>query len=122
MYLTQTIAGRPMAGALPGDCFDAGRLTRFGYLTLTAQSDSLLCAKGQKLPAHEFHHWDCTRLGGDWLAQKPSGRSWTSGLAGPTLYAGYPHLHFCAAPGAAVRFYTACIKEKHRHESDHPTR
>lgn len=122
MYLTQTIAGRPMAGALPGDCFDAGRLTRFGYLTLTAQSDSLLCAKGQKLPAHEFHHWDCTQLGGDWLAQKPSGRSWTSGLAGPTLYAGYPHLHFCAAPGAAVRFYTACIKEKHRHESDHPTR
>ncbi len=122
MYLTQTIAGKPMAEALPGHCFDAGRLTRFGYLTLTAQADSLLCAKGQQLPAHEFHYWDCTEPGGDWQAQKPSGRSWACGVAGPTLYAGYPHLHFCAAPGAAVRFYTACIKEKHRHEPDHPTR
>ena len=33
MYLTQAIAGAPMAGVLPGNCADAGRLVRFGYVT-----------------------------------------------------------------------------------------
>ena len=27
-----------MAGALKGVCFDTGKLTRFGYVTLTAQN------------------------------------------------------------------------------------
>ena len=58
MYLTQSIAGRAMVGALPGDCFDTGRLTRFGYITATAQADSLLCRAGEQVPMHEFHHWD----------------------------------------------------------------
>ncbi|MFQ9028211.1 MAG: hypothetical protein ACLR54_00285 [Oscillospiraceae bacterium] len=58
MYLTQSIAGHAMAGALPGDCFDTGKLTRFGYITATAQEDSLLCRAGEQVPMHEFHHWD----------------------------------------------------------------
>ena len=116
MYLTQSIAGHAMAGVLSGSCFDAGKLTRFGYATLTAQRDSMLFAAGEKIPAHEFHRWDAENPGKDFLAEKPSGRSWRCAYAGETLYAGYPHFHFYANLSAAVRFVEACRKEKHRYE------
>ena len=116
MYLTQSIAGHAMAGVLSGSCFDAGKLTRFGYLTLTAQRDSMLFAAGEQIPAHEFHRWDAENPGEDFLAEKPSGRSWRCAYAGETLYAGYPHFHFYANLSAAVRFVEACRKEKHRYE------
>ena len=116
MYLTQSIAGHAMAGVLSGSCFDAGKLTRFGYTTLTAQRDSMLFAAGEQIPAHEFHRWDAENPGEDFLAEKPSGRSWRCAYAGETLYAGYPHFHFYANLSAAVRFVEACRKEKHRYE------
>ena len=116
MYLTQSIASHAMAGILSGSCFDAGKLTRFGYLTLTAQRDSMLFAAGEQIPAHEFHRWDAEKPGSDLLARKISGRSWRCAYAGETLYAGYPHFHFYANLSAAERFVEACRKEKHRHE------
>ena len=115
MYLTEDIAGFPMAGALPGQCRDTGRLTRFGYVTLTAEKDNMLCAAGESIPAHEFHRWDAEFTGDAFTAAKPGGRSWPCVHAGSTLYAGYPHFHFYANPLFAVRFMDACRKEKHRH-------
>ena len=116
MYLTQSIAGHAMAGVLSGSCFDTGKLTRFGYATLTAQRDSMLFAAGEQISAHEFHRWDAENPGEDFLAEKPSGRSWRCAYAGETLYAGYPHFHFYANLSAAVRFVESCRKEKPRHE------
>ena len=118
MYLTQSIAGHAMAGVLSGSCFDAGKLTRFGYATLTAQRDSMLFAAGEQIPAHEFHRWDAENPGEDFLAEKPSGRSWRCAYAGETLYAGYPHFHFYANPSFAVRFLDACRKGKHHAGTD----
>ena len=111
MYLTQSIAGRAMVGALPGDCFDTGRLTRFGYITATARKDNLLCRAGEQVPMHEFHHWDTPQPGGAFLAEKPSGKQWTCVHATDTLYAGFPHFHFYAKPVMAQRFLAACRKE-----------
>lgn len=111
MYLTQAIAGRAMVGALPGDCFDTGKLTRFGYITATAQEDSLLCRAGEQVPMHEFHHWDTPQPGGAFLAEKPSGKQWRCAYATDTLYAGFPHFHFYAKPVMAQRFLAACRKE-----------
>lgn len=111
MYLTQTIAGRAMVGALPGDCFDTGRLTRFGYITATAQEDSLLCRAGERVPMHEFHHWDTPQPGDAFGAEKPSGKQWRCAYATDTLYAGFPHFHFYAKPVMAQRFLAACRKE-----------
>ena len=116
MYLTQAIAGAPMAGVLPGTCADAGRLVRFGYVTLRARRDNLLCRAGEEIRGHEFHRWDATERGEDFTAVKPTGRSWTCAVATPTLYAGYPHFHFYANPAFAPRFYEACLKEKERHD------
>ena len=111
MYLTQSIAGRAMVGALPGDCFDTGKLTRFGYITATAQEDNLLCRAGEQVPMHEFHHWDTPQPGGAFLAEKPSGKQWRCAYATDTLYAGFPHFHFYAKPVMAQRFLAACRKE-----------
>lgn len=110
MYLTQSIAGRAMVGALPGDCFDTGKLTRFGYITATAQEDSLLCRAGERVPMHEFHHWDTPQPGDAFGAEKPSGKQWRCAYATDTLYAGFPHFHFYAKPVMAQRFLAACRK------------
>ena len=116
MYLQRELEGRPMVGFLPGSCFDTGKLTRFGYVTLEAKKDNLLCRAGEQIAAHEFHHWDCTDPGTDFLARKPTGRHWDCAVSTQTLYAGYPHFHFYSNPAFAEHFYEICIKEKHRHD------
>ncbi len=114
MYLTEHIAGSPMVGFIKGGADDTGKLSRFGYVTLTAKQDNMLCGRGEQIPAHEFHRWDCDRTGGDFTAEKPDGRSWDCVFASETLYAGFPHFHFQANPRFAEGFCRACIKEKHR--------
>lgn len=112
LYLQQTVADRegnayPMAGVLPGDGYGTDRLQRFGYLHLTAESDSMLLRKGECLPAHEFHYWDTTCNGAQLHAQKPNGRTWACGFTSESLYAGFPHLHFDGALPLAQRFVSA---------------
>ena len=118
MYLTEKIGCWDMVGFLPGTCRNTGKLTRFGYVTLTAAGDNLLCKAGESFPAHEFHHWDCTENGAGLKAVKPSGKSWDCAVTTKTLYAGYPHLYFYSRPELAVNYYNACREEKHRHEHD----
>ena len=115
MYLTQSIAGAPMVGFLPGECFNTGKLTRFGYVTLQAKMDNLLCKTGEKIRGHEFHHWDVNEPGSGFIASKSNGKSWDCVVATDHLYAGYPHFHFCANPAFAKNFYEACLKECDAH-------
>ena len=97
-----------MAGAFSGDAHNTGKLGRFGYVTLTAQKDGLLCRAGESFPAHEFHYWDSTTPGTDFHAQKPqSDRGWDCAFHTPTLYAGFPHFHFWARPELARNFAAA---------------
>ncbi len=103
-----------MASALPGRGFKTGRLQRFGYAYLAADEDSLLFRKGEKVPVHEFHYWDSTENGTDLHATKPDGRTWECGYASPTLYAGFPHLHFGGEAPLAERFVEAARKERKR--------
>ena len=100
-----------MAGYFPHRAYRTRRLSRFGYVSLSASADNLLCARGESLPAHEFHYWESEDPGEAFLAQKPqSSRSWPCAYATPTLYAGFPHLHFCGIPDAARRFVAACAQ------------
>ena len=112
LYLGQTLVDEagsvwPMAGVLPGDGFRAGRLVRFGYADLTAREDSLLFRAGERVPVHEFHHWDSTCPGDALEAEKPDGRRWRCGFAGPRLYAGFPHLYLAGRPRLAERLVSA---------------
>ena len=116
LYLHRLLAGsdgcdRTLAGVFDGRAGNTGKLSRFGYIDVTARTGGLLCGEGESLPAHEFHYWDSTVPGGDFWAQKPlSGRGWDCGWHTPTLYAGFPHFHFCGAPAAARRFVAACAR------------
>lgn len=112
MYLTGHIAGFPMVGFLPGGCEDKGRLVRFGYVHLTARRDNLLCRAGETIRGHEFHRWDADDPGDGFTARRESGRSWNCAAVSPTLYAGFPHFHFCANPSFAENFYSACLAKK----------
>lgn len=98
----------PMAGVIPRAAFRTPRLTRFGYVTLTAGRDGLLGPAGTQFPAHEFHYWDSDAPGADFQARKPqSDRGWACGYHTPSLYAGFPHFHFRAVPDSARRFVQA---------------
>ena len=110
MYLTEGIGEWPMAGFLPGRSFDTGKLSRFGYVTLKGQSDSMLCSAGEEITAHEFHYWDAEDPGKDFRAEKRSGKTWDCVHASGHLYAGFPHFHFYANPSFAERFYRACLQ------------
>ncbi|MDR1532763.1 MAG: cobyrinate a,c-diamide synthase [Clostridiales bacterium] len=112
--------------------FKTERLQRFGYVTLTANRDNLLCKRGENIRAHEFHYWDCTDCGSDFTARKPvseenpadkltavcpSGRfhrvlskkSWECVHATETLWAGFPHLYFDANPKFCENFIRKAI-------------
>ena len=113
MYLHDSIrtadgAEYPMAGVINGTAFETDRLQRFGYVTMTAERDCLLCVKGESFPAHEFHYWDSTDCGADFTAAKSDGRSWKCVHASPALYAGFPHLYFYSDVRLAERFAAAC--------------
>lgn len=113
LYLQETLSDEtgtpyPMVGSLPGSGFRTERLQRFGYLTLTAQRDNILCQKGETLRAHEFHYWDSTNCGNGFTAEKKDGRTWHCIHCTERMYAGFPHLYLYAHPQAAVRFVQTC--------------
>lgn len=116
MYLTEFIEEFPMVGYLKGKSVNNKKLTRFGYVTLTAKKDNMLCKYGGKIRAHEFHYCDTEYSGEDFFAEKISGKSWDCVFATETLYAGYPHFHFWANRDFAVNFYEACLREKKRYD------
>ena len=120
LYLQQTLEDGdgvpwPMAGVLPGAGFKTSRLQRFGYLTLTAAEDSLLFERGETVPAHEFHYWDCTQNGGAFTGQKPGGGpAWRCGVTSPDLYAAFPHLYFSGEMARRFTDRAAAWKGVHR--------
>lgn len=98
-------------GAVPGESAMTKKLTRFGYVHLTAQQDNVLCRAGEKINGHEFHYSDSTNNGTGFLAAKASGRgSWECATATPTLYAGYPHIHLWGNPEFARNFVQHCCE------------
>ena len=113
MYLQEKLEGSdgnvyPMVGALTGEAARTPRLVRFGYVTLTAEADSMLFRAGEPVPAHEFHHWDSTECGDALTARKYDGRNWKCGVVNDRLYAGYPHLELGGDAPLAERFVRAC--------------
>lgn len=106
LYLQKTLEDEqgvswPMAGALPGAGYKTDRLQRFGYKELNAEGDSLLFRKGETVPTHEFHYWDCTRPGA---------------VLTKTMYAAFPHLHFGGELPLAQRFVERAVKRREEHE------
>ena len=121
LYLGQSLTDAegqswPMVGILPGEAKDAGRLVRFGYAALSADSDSMLFRAGESFPVHEFHHWDSTANGVALAAKKPvGGAEWRCGSVNEHFYAGFPHLYWAGTP-LPQRF--AAAAENYRRDHD----
>ena len=121
LYLGQSLTDAegqswPMVGVLPGEAKDAGRLVRFGYAALSADSDSMLFRAGESFPIHEFHHWDSTANGTALAAKKPvGGAAWRCGSVNEHFYAGFPHLYWAGTP-LPQRF--AAAAENYRRDHD----
>ena len=121
LYLGQSLTDAegqswPMVGVLPGEAKDAGRLVRFGYAALSADSDSMLFRAGESFPIHEFHHWDSTANGTALAAKKPvGGAEWRCGFVNEHFYAGFPHLYWAGTP-LPQRF--AAAAENYRRDHD----
>ena len=121
LYLGQSLTDAegqswPMVGVLPGKAKDAGRLVRFGYAALSADSDSMLFRAGESFPIHEFHHWDSTANGTALAAKKPVGSAeWRCGFIDEHFYAGFPHLYWAGTP-LPQRF--AAAAENYRRDHD----
>jgi cobyrinic acid a,c-diamide synthase len=105
LYLHDAIDGVPMAGVVRARARKTGRLQRFGYVELIAQRDNLLCAAGESSRSHEFHYYESSDRGADFIAKKPlSEKSWPCARGTQTLYAGFPHLYFDSNPAFAENF------------------
>lgn len=115
MYLCRSIKtkdGREyeMAGVFDGCCYPTEKLSRFGYTELTAVKDNLLCNKGEIIRSHEFHYWDCTDFGEDFIGRKRKGKETPCVHADENIYAGFPHLYLYSHISAAERFAVRCME------------
>lgn len=118
MYLHETmedLKGNAYQGTgnISGRAFYTGKLTRFGYVELSARKEGVLGAGKTPIRAHEFHYFDSTSCGGDFVAKKPgSRRNWNCiHGTGKSLW-GFPHLYYHACPQVAEGFLKACLERE----------
>ena len=119
LYLQQSIQDAqgkifPMAGLLSGTATMGNRLCRFGYVTMTAQQDTLCAEKGAVIRAHSFHYADSTENGTAFSVLRPNGRTWLEVQQQGSILAGFPHWYFPSCPEAAQRFAEQCHRYQKR--------
>ena len=113
MYLQKSLKDKQehvweMVGVLPGECYDTGRLGRFGYVELAFPD-------GKKIKAHEFHYYDSTENGDYAHAEKPVGnRFWECMVKYKGILAGFPHLYYPSCPEFGADFVEQCVRWKNR--------
>lgn len=114
MYLHQQMEdmnGRrfSMIGAVKGTAYRTRRLGRFGYIELEAQKNSILGESKFLCRGHEFHYFDSTNNGADFIARKPlADRSWECIHSDEKRAAGFPHFYYYSNPQMIVHFLKAC--------------
>lgn len=116
LYLHDTLSDMdgntyPMCGVIRAEAYRTQKLSRFGYVTLTAKTDSAFFRAGESIKAHEFHYFESGDPGAAFTAVKPNGREWSCMHANGNLLAGFPHLFYESDPKPIERFLRACAKE-----------
>lgn len=87
-----------MVGAIEGSAFWTGRLTRFGYISVSDK-------KELSIKAHEFHYYDTDNNGEDCIAKKPTGnRNWQCIHNIHGGYIGFPHFYYPSNVEFVIRF------------------
>ncbi len=117
MYLCKEIADmtgqkHEMVGVIDSQCDMTGKLTRFGYATLRAKEDNILCVAGESINAHEFHYSDSSDNGCSFVSEKKNGNKWDCIHAYDNIFAGYPHLHLWGNIQFAYNFIEKCKESR----------
>ncbi len=100
-----------MVGIIKGRCRRTKSLRRFGYMEMTANSDNILCKRGEKIRAREFHYFDSDNCGEGFTACREGAR-WQCVVTEKNLFAGFPHLHFWTDARFAENFLKSCEEYK----------
>lgn len=99
----------PMCGVIPGNCYNTGKLVRFGYITLEDCESRFLSKDSSKIRGHEFHYYDCEENGSDAVSTKPvTGRNWMSSLIGENHWWGFAHLYYGSNLDFPRKFIRCC--------------
>ena len=103
----------PMVGALDAKAWRTKHLSRFGYITLTADAPSGILEIGDRIRGHEFHYYESDSCGTAMTAEKPVGaKRWQCIHAEGNLLAGFPHMFYESNPHIIVRFLRRCAGEE----------
>lgn len=119
MYLCESVtdfAGTryPLTGIVPATTQMEKKLQRVGYVTATAQQDSIIATKGATLRGHEFHFSTLLPENDEiypWAYELIGSRNVTphkEGYVSQNVLASYLHLAWDGSPQAARRFLTVC--------------
>lgn len=108
-----------MVGFLPGEAFRTGKPGRFGYIFLEPRKEGMPGSGRGAVRGHEFHYFESTCCGEDYLAKKPvGGRSWNCIHGSDSSMMGFPHLYYYSNPGYALDFLQKCARKNPQHESE----
>ncbi len=116
LYLHETLQSvdnkhYTMLGVIKAKAYKQEKLKQFGYITLCAQKDTLLCQRGECINAHEFHYWQSTQQGNAFIAKKPlSEKSWECIYSDDNIFAGFAHIHFYANTNFADNWIKKCVQ------------
>ncbi len=100
-----------MVGVLDAKAYRTDRLSRFGYITLSAREDTAFLLVGETVRGHEFHYYESESCGDALHAQKPSGsRGWNCTHSRGNLLMGFPHLYYPSNPKLIERFLRTCAE------------
>jgi cobyrinic acid a,c-diamide synthase len=105
LWLSRSLDGVAMVGAVPADARMTERLT-IGYRTAVTTAVSPVGPRGTALRGHEFHR-SVVEPAGDALTLEGRFGVGSGGFATRTLFASYLHQHLSAAPEIAERFVAA---------------
>lgn len=112
LYLTEQLEDMeghlyPMTGWIRADAFQTKKLGRFGYIELTPQEG------GAKIRGHEFHYFDTTDNGSDFVAKKPfRDIKWDCMHATERALIGFPHLYYYSNPAFLAERLERYIKAR----------
>lgn len=97
-----------MAKVLKGRAQMRDKLSHFGYVNVTKNTENKFIGDSEVIKGHEFHYYEATDEGDICLISKPSGkRSWRGYQAYKNVFAGFAHLYYPSSLPFIKRFIDA---------------
>ncbi|MFN3533526.1 MAG: cobyrinate a,c-diamide synthase [Candidatus Brocadia sp.] len=119
MYLLEQLVDfkkktHEMCGILKGMTKMENKRQGLGYITVQAIHDNLLCKKGDRFKAHEFH-WSSLHVPEDTrfayaISKCDDNKSRPDGLFTDRVLVSYTHVHFATDPNLVKHFLTVLSK------------